>query len=191
MKVSKHSGFTLIEAMVTLSVVAVLLSTGVPSFSAMIKNNRLATENHALRAVLGTARFEAKAQRAPVTVCRSTNTIDCSAGNWGDGYIAFIDLDGDSHRDDDEQLLEQRVQENQGIELSYSQPSNILQFDSNGNTADSNGTFTFCDDRGAVAARGLIVSVIGVVRAAVVPQSEGSDRIVQDHAGNEVTCDAV
>jgi type IV fimbrial biogenesis protein FimT len=189
MKIKKHSGFTLIEGMVTLSVIAVLLSTGVPSFSAMIKNNRLTSENHALRAVLATARFEAKAQRATVTVCRSTNAVDCSVGDWADGYIAFIDLDEDGHVDSGEQLLERHTRDNQGVAVSYSQVADILQFDSSGYATDSNGTFTFCDNRGATEARGLVVSAVGVMRTARVSEKEGSTHIVQDHVGNDVTCD--
>ena len=191
MTLARDSGFTLIEAMVTLAVVAVVLSAGVPSFSAMIKNNRLATESHALRTVLSAARFEAQAQRSAVTVCRSTNAIDCSTGDWGAGYMAFIDLDGDAQLDDGEQLLEYRVQNTQGIGVSYSQAGGILRFDGSGNAAESNGTFTFCDDRGAVAARGLVVSVVGRVRPAVMSEREGSTHIVQDHDGNDVTCNVV
>lgn len=188
MKMNRHNGFTLIEGMVTLSVVAVLLSTGVPSFSAMIKNNRLTAENDALRAVLATARFEAKAQRATVTVCRSTNAIDCSAGDWADGYIAFIDLDEDGHLDSGELLLERRARENQGVAVSYSLATDSLQFDSSGYAAAGNGTFTFCDNRGATEARALVVSAVGVMRAARVSEKVGSTQIVQDHVGKDVTC---
>jgi type IV fimbrial biogenesis protein FimT len=189
MKMTRNSGFTLIELMVTMSVVAVLLSAGVPSFGALIKNNRLVTENYALRTVLGAARFEAQMQRQAVTVCRSANGIDCSTGDWGEGYMAFIDLDGNEQLDDDEQLLQSRVQNTQGIAVRYSQSADILRFDSSGNAVDNSGTFTICDDRGAVEARGIIVSAIGAVRAAVVSEEEvDAMSIVKDHAGNDVSC---
>ncbi len=183
-----NSGFTLIEMMVTLAVVAVLLSAGVPSFSAMIMNNRLVTENYALRTVLSAARSEAQTQRTTVTVCRSANAIDCSTGDWSAGYIAFIDLDGDAQRDDDEQLLQSREKSDHGIALRYSQASDILQFDSRGTAVGSSGTFTFCDARGASEARGLIVSAVGAVRAAMASEDEDSSHVVQDHNGNDVSC---
>ena len=188
MKMTKNRGFTLIELMVTLAVVAVLLSAGVPSFSALIKNNRLVTENYALRTVLGAARSEAQTQRTTVTVCRSANAIDCSTGDWGAGYIAFIDTDGDNQLDNDEQLLQSKEQNTQGIAVRYSQAADILRFNSNGTALGSNGTFTFCDDRGTGEARGLIVSAVGSVRAAVASEEEDSTHIVQDHTGNDVTC---
>jgi type IV fimbrial biogenesis protein FimT len=174
--------------MVTLAVVAVLLSAGVPSFSAMIKNNRLSRENHTLRTVLGAARFEAQTQRTIVTVCRSANAIDCSTGDWSAGYMAFIDLDGDAQLDDDEQLLQTQEQNTQGIALRYSEAGDILQFDSTGFVVGSAGTFTFCDNRGESDARGLIVSAVGKVRTAMVSEAQGSSHIVQDHKGNDISC---
>lgn len=190
MKIIGNRGFTLIELMVTLAVVAVLLSAGVPTFSALIKNNRLVTENYALRAVLSAARSEAQTQRTTVTVCRSANGLDCSTGDWGAGYMAFIDLDNDQQLDEDdgEQLLQSRVQDSSNVVVRYSQSSDILQFNSNGNAVGSNGTFTFCDDRGAVEARGLIVSPVGSVRSAVASEAEDSSNIVKDHENNDVSC---
>ena len=102
MNINGNRGFTLIELMVTMAVVAVLLSAGVPTFSALIQNNRLVTENYALRAVLSAARSEAQTQRTTVTVCRSANGLDCSTVDWGAGYIAFIDLDNYQQLDEDD-----------------------------------------------------------------------------------------
>lgn len=191
MKLAENSGFTLVEVMVTLAVLIVVLSTGVPSFGAQVKNNRLATENHALRTVLGAARSEARAQRTTVTVCRSANAIECSAGNWGAGYIAFIDSDRDSQLDNNEVLLEHREQSAQGIGIGYSRADGILRFDSNGNAADSNGTFTFCDDRGAGEAHSLIVSIIGAVSATVAAEDAGSKPKIQHKVGDDVTCNII
>jgi len=176
--------------MVTLAVVAVLLSAGVPTFSTLIKNNRMEAENYALRSVLSTARSEARIQRTTVTVCRSEDGLNCSTGDWGAGYMAFIDIDNDRQLDeeDGEQLLQSRVQDSSNVVVRYSQASDILQFNSNGNAVGSNGTFTFCDDRGAAEARGLIVSVVGALRAAVASEAEDSSHIVQDHENNDVSC---
>jgi type IV fimbrial biogenesis protein FimT len=190
MKTIVSKGFTLIELMVTMAVVAVLLSAGVPTFSALIKNNRLVTENYALRTVLSAARSEAQTQRTTVTVCRSANGLNCSTGDWGAGYMAFIDLDNDRQLDeeDGEQLLQSRVQDSSNVVVRYSRASDVLLFNSNGNAVDSNGTFTFCDDRGAEKARGLIVSAVGALRAAVASEADDSSHIVKDHAGEDVSC---
>lgn len=194
-KMSRSNGFTLIEMMVTLAVVAVLLSTGVPTFSTMVKNKRIAAEYYALHTLLSAARSEAQIQRTTVTVCRSVNGVNCSTGDWGAGYITFIDTDGDQQVDgaDGEQLLHSRVQDAQNVVVRYSHATDLLRFDSNGNAVNSSGeftrgTFTFCDERGAVEARAIIVPAVGAVRSAVASDAAGSRHIVQDHAGEDVTC---
>lgn len=191
MKIKNSNGFTLIELMVTMAVAAILLSAGAPSFGTLMKNNRMVAENYALRTVLSAARSEAQTQRTPVTVCRSVDGIECSNGNWAVGYIAFVDLDQDGRLDsaDGEQLLQARVQGAVGVVVSFSQATDMLRFDSNGNATGSTGTFTFCDDRGAVAARGIVLSAVGAVRAAAESEG-GSDApdIVDDHAGNDLQC---
>jgi type IV fimbrial biogenesis protein FimT len=104
--------------------------------------------------------------------------------------MAFIDLDNDGQLDegDGEQLLQSRVQGSSNVVVRYSQALDILRFNSNGNAIGSNGTFTFCDDRGAAEARGLIVSPVGSVRSAVASEADDSSHIVQDHENNDVSC---
>ncbi len=188
MKVKGNAGFSLVELMVTTAVVVVLLSTGVPAFSALIKNNRLETEDYALRTILSAARSEAQTQRTTVTVCRSDNGIDCSSGNWGNGYISFIDLDTDGQLDSAEQLLEHRSQNIHGITVSYSQAENMLRFDGNGSAVGSSGTFTFCDTQPEIEPRGLVVSVVGSLREAVASKNGDATSIPQDHDGNKLSC---
>ena len=52
-------GFTLVEMMIALLVVAVVLAIGAPSFYNFIKNNRMLSLVYELRAVLNNARSEA------------------------------------------------------------------------------------------------------------------------------------
>ena len=84
MKFSRVNGFTLVEMIITVLIVAVLLAVGAPSFSSLIKNNRQISEVYSLRATLNNARSEALARRTFVTVCRSVNGSTCSGG-WDEG----------------------------------------------------------------------------------------------------------
>ena len=54
------TGFTLIELMVTLSVLSVLLAVGAPSFGKISRDNLLLAETQTLRGVLAAARSEAQ-----------------------------------------------------------------------------------------------------------------------------------
>lgn len=70
-------GFTLIELIVTVGIVAVLVAVAVPSFRSTILSNRLSTSANEYVAALNQARLEA--------VRRNLNTIVCgSSGNGTD-----------------------------------------------------------------------------------------------------------
>lgn len=85
----RDSGFTLLELMVTLTVAAVTLGIGVPSFLSIIQNNRAATQTNELVTALNVGRSEAVRRSATITVCSSTTGSTCSGStDWSDGWIA-------------------------------------------------------------------------------------------------------
>ena len=65
-----NNGFTLIELMVTVAVLAIVLSLGVPSYRALIINNRLTAQANALVASINLARSEAIKRGVRVWVYR-------------------------------------------------------------------------------------------------------------------------
>ena len=79
-------GFTLIEMMVVISLLAILLAVGVPSFRAMIQQNRVTAVTNDLVAALQFARSEAIRTGANVTVCSSSDQSTCS-GVWTNGWV--------------------------------------------------------------------------------------------------------
>lgn len=86
----QQSGFTLVELMITLALVAILATIGVPSFMNFIVNNRLAAQTNELVSALNLARSEAIKRNTRVTVCRSNNGTGCG-GTWNNGWIVFVD----------------------------------------------------------------------------------------------------
>lgn len=95
-------GYTLIELLTTLTVAALLLAVGVPSFNSIIATNRAATNHNTLITALSSARTEAIKRGIPVTVCTSDPTVPGNAGqvmctdsDWGSGYIVIVDEDVD------------------------------------------------------------------------------------------------
>lgn len=73
-------GFTLIELMVTIAVLAIAISIAVPSFSNMIRDNRAESQSGAMATALNLARSEAVKRGENVTVSPSTGT------NWSGGW---------------------------------------------------------------------------------------------------------
>ncbi|KGM50983.1 hypothetical protein N792_12990 [Lysobacter concretionis Ko07 = DSM 16239] len=85
-------GFTLIELMVTLAVMAVLLGIGVPSFQRLQQSTRTTTAFHLLTTSLALARLSAVKSNAPVSVCPSRDGRHCRGDSvWDDGWIVFAD----------------------------------------------------------------------------------------------------
>src|ERR1700752_4963319 len=85
-------GFTLLELMTAIAVMAVLLSVGVPSFIQIIRNNRITAQTNEMVAALNLARSESVKRGTPVSVCSSTDNATCAgSGTWGTGWIVFTD----------------------------------------------------------------------------------------------------
>jgi len=85
-------GFTLIELMITVLIVAILLSIAVPSFHDTIARSRVASGASALSTAFTTAKSEAVKRGRSVTVCKSANITatppTCvTSGDWSQGWI--------------------------------------------------------------------------------------------------------
>jgi len=95
--VTRTRGFTLIEMMVAVTVLAILLSIGIPTFSDVIRNNRTAATTNDLVGALNLARSEAMKRGSPVSICASNDNqsaCDGNAGSWIKGWIVFSDATG-------------------------------------------------------------------------------------------------
>ena len=68
MKGSASRGFTLIELMITVAMLAVLLGIAAPSFARMLASNRMATQTNDFIAALNLARMEAVRRGQSVSI---------------------------------------------------------------------------------------------------------------------------
>lgn len=167
----KHSAFTLIELMVTIAVAGVLLAIAMPSFTAMVGNNRLATQSNEFVAALSFARAEAMKRGTAVTVCKSSNSSACAtSGGWQSGWIIFNDLDRNGSVGSGEIVLRSKGAFGSSVNTMTGVGSvfvNRLTFTDQGmpdsTSGQLSGTFTVCDT-GRNVARRIAVSVTGRTR---------------------------
>ncbi|MBI1904762.1 MAG: GspH/FimT family pseudopilin [Rhodocyclales bacterium] len=82
-------GFTLIELMITVAILAILLGVGVPSFVDYIRNSRTSTQVNELATALNTARSEAIARGVPVSVSACSVAPDVSPNDCAAGGLSF------------------------------------------------------------------------------------------------------
>jgi type IV fimbrial biogenesis protein FimT len=87
-----HRGMTLIELMVTLTVLAVLLGVAVPSFTRTMATNRMATQTNEF--MLGLKQARAEAIRRGVAIAVQADE-DLTPANFATGWTIFTNASGD------------------------------------------------------------------------------------------------
>jgi len=88
---ARAEGFSLIELMVTLSVLAIIIALAVPNFSGVVNGSRLTAQANQLVGDIQLARSEALRRNRTVRLCRSTDGATCAAGsgNWS-GWVVTL-----------------------------------------------------------------------------------------------------
>lgn len=189
MNIPHSRGLSLIELMVTMTVILILALAGGPPMADLLRNNRLTAQSNALNAALTRARGEAVARRGWVTLCSSTDGNLCRTSNtglWEGGWIVFADTNGNGARVTTELLLAAQGVLPTGMTLRTTGFANagFVRFDARG-LPDSAGTFVLCDARGATRARSVAVNTVGKV---VRPGDTNANGIPQVLTGGDATC---
>lgn len=98
LKVKNSQGFTLIELVVTIAVLALLLGLGVPSLSNLIQSNRVTGHANGMVSALHFVRSEAVNRSETVRFCPVNDSHDgCSEGeNWAAGWVALVQSGADA-----------------------------------------------------------------------------------------------
>lgn len=86
---NSYKGFTLIELMITVTIMSILLTVGLPSFQSIIASSRLTSAANGMVSALQLARVEAVKQSKPVVIAKKN-------GNWQNGWVVFVDLNSTS-----------------------------------------------------------------------------------------------
>ena len=161
----RTSGFTLIEAVVTLLAAAILLVVALPAYS----HARAAARSNAVRADLAATILDA-VRHATVT---ETEVVLCPAGpggnctgqpDWDGGWLAWADLDGSRSRSPNETVVARVAPIDDHVHLRSTSGRTRLVFQPNGSNAGSNVTFTLCDARGTDYAITLVLANDGRLR---------------------------
>lgn len=111
-KAGRQHGFTIIEMLITIALIAIFAAIAVPSYRALTADNEIIGALNDFANTLGSARSEAVARGETVIVCPSSNVLTASKHNppacdsktadpqqWNVGWISFVDADGNGYYD--------------------------------------------------------------------------------------------
>ena len=75
---NRKKGFTLVELLITIALMAVISALAAPSFQALIKKYKIALEARRVLATLNFTRMEAVKRNSLVSLCPSSDGLACS-----------------------------------------------------------------------------------------------------------------
>lgn len=158
-------GFTLIEAMLAMALLAVLAGLAAPALTQLRHAQQVRVASIDLASAFVLAREEAITRRQAVLVVSQD-------GEWSKGWRIFIDLDADGSHDDGEPLLYVGAPRGAGVRIGGNAPvSRYVRYTPSGEArllsgAFQAGTLTVCHESGRQPLRRLVLSASGRLRIA-------------------------
>ena len=154
-------GLTLLELLWVLALAAIVSATAVPAFRSYLLDARRTADINGFVTAIQLARNEAAKRGRPVVLCKTVDSLACGRREIGydAGWMVFVNTDDrrPPERAPSEQLLLLHRPATTGTIRANRRLFEFRPF----GWRSTNGTVTFCDDRGPPAARAVIVSYTG------------------------------
>lgn len=160
----RYDGYTLYELLITVLIVGTVLTFGIPNFAEFTQNSKLSGTSNDLLSSFQVARSEAARSKSNITICSSATPMAANAdcgGDFNDGWIVFVDLDGDLSRSGSgENIVRAYPPVANGVNIVTNGDTNYFSFAGTGLGRGDVGltpalaTAMICDGRGIDVAAG-------------------------------------
>lgn len=165
MSLRPSKGFTLVELMTAVAVIAILSAIAFPSFQGTLRSNRMAATSNQMIGALSLARSEAVKNTRGAGVCASVNGTACDGSDWTKGWMVWSDINRNGTFDTGDTVL--RYTEGRTDLVATPNQSLTIAFDARGrNRANAARDITLRPDKcgSQPLQRRLTVSPTGQVR---------------------------
>ena len=178
-------GFTLIELMVSIAVVAILSAIALPSMNTFLVNMRVDNEISQIHRLVLTARNSAINMEQNVILCPLIGNV-CTAGQWDNELSVFIDINNNgSFEAGVDTLLKVKSEISDGDQLIYAGRSNLTFSPTGRITANANASFNYCPKDYDDMSRSVSISLSGRPYQSSDTDNDGKD---EDREDNEISC---
>lgn len=166
---SGAKGFTLVELLIALAILAVLTTLAAPALGSLIGRSQARAARNALETSFNQARIAAVNRGGHVVVCPSPDGEQCTRStHWHTGWILFPDLDHDRVRSHEEPLITVGQAQARGVAIVATGGRYAIDYQPDGSASGTNATLTVCDRQsGAAGASTIVISLSGRVRHGV------------------------
>jgi len=183
----KH-GFTLIELIVAIAVVAILSAIALPSMSNFLVKMRVDNEISEMQRLLLTARNMAINTGKNTTVCPlSSGSCSTDSTSWQGEISVFTNSDNSLATNNTyaapDELVKVKSAIKSGDKLQFANTSVI--YAPSGRLITALGKFSYCPKGEADRSRGIDVSLSGRSYTSSDTDNDGKD---EDRNGDEITC---
>ncbi len=159
-----HRGFTLLELLVALAVLAILLTIAIPSFTTTLDRQRIDSAADSLASGLAFTRLEAIKRNRVVTIAPMGE-------DWNSGWRVFLDSNKDGIHDAGEEVLLLGPASSTAFIHANTPVSRFVRYNARGESVLLNngfqaGTFRFCPRQAGDQGRVMVLNRVGRIRTA-------------------------
>lgn len=164
----KDQAFTLVEFIISIAVLAILVTLGVPSYHNFKAKQELNQITTLIQSLNQAAKSNAIIYHSNIIICSSSDSKQCTDNQWHTGIIMFSDRNNNQQVDPGEVIhtaIDTRLKYGSLNWIGSASSSKVLTFQSDtGLPRGSFGSFYYCSQHSSSLHRRFILPKTGLMR---------------------------